>query len=63
MELNLFDNLDSTKAIHVYNSSDNNDSRFYVTYGGACYLKGTIEATSGTIAGWNIKKDKGIGVI
>jgi len=62
MKLDLFDRRDDTKAIHIYNTLTG-ENRFYVNYKGECYLSGTIEATAGSIAGWNIKKEGSIGVI
>ena len=61
MQLDLFDTRGDAKAIHIYSGNDsdaatkeNGKSKFYITYGGACYLKGTIDALEGTIAGWQI---------
>jgi len=63
MQIDLFDTRKNAKAIHVFEgnnpdtaTADNGLSKFYITYGGDCYLKGKIDADEGTIAGWNIGK-------
>ena len=58
MQIDLFDNRTDAKAIHIFKGSNpdtnKSNSTFYITYGGECYLKGEIEATSGKIGNWTI---------